>query len=137
MPINFSTKNRNALSSSCRYQVIDESDFKVKLGIKKEFFMDNDMSVNCVGLLIAHLLLIPHYVLMFLIVLVKLLQEKRNLFVKISIFTLLLLGSFFLIPVTFCIDFWCIAVAYSTRSLDEATAILFVEIPRQTLASSD
>ncbi len=95
------------------------------------------MFVNCGGLLIAHLLLIPHYVLMFLIVLIKLVQEKRNLFIKISIFILLLLGSVFLIPVTFCIDFWCIAVAYSTRSLDEATAILFVEIPRKTLASSD
>ena len=95
------------------------------------------MFVNCVGLLIAHLLLIPHYALMFLIVLIKLIQEKRNPFVKISIFLMLLLGSFFLIPITFCMDFWCIAIAYSTRSLDEATAVLFVEIPRKTLTSSD
>lgn len=91
--------------------------------------MDDMTSFNCKGLLLSHLMFIPHYILMFLMILIKFFQGKSNVFLKIFIVVLSCLFAAVILPVTFWLDFWLLTTVYSNMSFSEATEIAFRDIP--------
>ncbi len=85
-------------------------------------------SVNWKGLLLSPPMLIPHYVLMFFVVSIKILTGERYSFSKIPLVILTGLSSFILAPIIFCLDFWFLATVYSNMSFGEATKGVFLEM---------
>lgn len=99
--------------------------------------MDEDTFINCKGLFLSHLMLIPHYVFCVFLLVIKFFKSKQNIFLKIFYLFLLAFGSFVIIPVTFCIDFWLLAAGYSTMNFDVATSKAFFEFADKFLISEE
>lgn len=99
--------------------------------------MDENTRINCKGLFFSHLMLIPHYILCIFLFAIKFFQDKPNIFLKLSCLVLLCLGSFVIIPVTFCLDFWLLAATYSNMSFDVATSKAFLEFSHNFLTSDE
>jgi hypothetical protein len=99
--------------------------------------MDENTLINCKGLFLSHLMLIPHYVLFFLLVVIKFFKSKQNIFLKLFYAFILIFGSFVIIPITFCMDFWALAMGYSSMSFDVATSKFFFEFADELLNSEE
>ena len=99
--------------------------------------MDENTLINCKGLFLSHLMLIPHYVLCVFLLSIKFFKSKQNIFLKFLYLFLLALGSFVIVPITFCIDFWLLAGGYSTMSFDVATSKAFFEFADKFLNSEE
>ena len=91
--------------------------------------MDTNQSFNLKGVLFSHLMLIPHYLLMFLIILTQIFRKKDDVLLKISGVIFFCLFAFVIIPWTLISDFWFLAEHYSTMSFGEATRTAFIETP--------
>lgn len=95
---------------------------------------NSELDFSFRGMILAHLLLIPHYTWMWLVFIFSFLkfsffshQEYTtwDVIKAIIISILFVFGLIFIIPLSFCFDFWRLAAAFSYYDLPNALMLSF------------